>query len=117
MFKNLKKVVQNIQTADETKKKRWLFVLSALAMIIVISSWVVYLNKTIVNLGPAESEKNNQPLVKIPKESPWQVFLTGLKIITSQIKELVATTREISIESGAVDFATSSEKISPKLLP
>ena len=77
-------------------------------MIIVISSWVVYLNKTIVNLGPAESEKTISHWLKFPKNPPGK-FLTGLKIITSQIKELVATTREISIESGAVDFATSSK--------
>lgn len=117
MFENLKRFIQNLQAADETKKKRWLFISSALAMILIIGFWAVYLNKTIVNLGPAKSEKNNQPAIQIAKESPWQVFLTGFKIIISQTKALITATREISIEGGASNFSTSSEAISPEPLP
>jgi len=115
MFKNLKNFIQNLQAAEETKKKRWLFLLSAIAMILIIGSWSVYLNKTIVNLGPAEP--NNQPAAKISKESPWQVFLTGFKTIISQIKELIAATRKISIEGNNPNFAPNSEEIIPQTLP
>ena len=47
MFENLKKFIQGLRTADETKKKRWLFILSALSMILIISFWAIYLNKNI----------------------------------------------------------------------
>lgn len=117
MFENLKKFIQGLQAADETKKKRWLFILSALSMILIISSWAIYLNKTIVNLGPTESKKTGQSSIQISKDSPWQVFLTGSKIIISQIKGLMTTTREISIEGDTPNVATSSEAISPETLP
>ncbi len=100
MFKNLKKIIQNIQAADEAKKKRWLFILSATTMILVISFWAVYLNKTIINLGPkaATESTDNQSSVQTSKESSWRVFLNGLKTIASQIKELITATRNISID-------------------
>jgi len=117
MFENLKKFIQGLRTADETKKKRWLFILSALSMILIISFWAIYLNKTIVNLGPTEPKKTGQSSIQISKESPWQVFLTGSKIIIGQIKELMTATREISIEGNSSNFATSSEAVSPEILP
>lgn len=115
MFKSLKKIIQNIQTAEESKKKRWLIILSAIAMILVIGSWVAYLNKTIVNLNPAGStQENNQSPVQISKESPWQTFLTGLKTVTGQINELIVMTRKITIEANNPDSATSSDGIIPQ---
>ena len=97
MFKNLKIFIQNLQAAEENKKKRWLFILSSAAMILVISAWLVYVNKTIVNLGALEStEPPTAP--KTTEESFWQVFSTGIKTITDQIKNLIKTGREISIE-------------------
>lgn len=95
MFKDLKNFIKNLQAAKETTKRRWLFVLSAVAMILVIGSWTLYLNRTIVNLG--ETEKNSSP-TKISQESSWQVFLTGLKMIASQIKEKFTAGRQIYIE-------------------
>ena len=72
-------------------------------MILVISAWLVYLNKTIVNLGTAESTE--QPTAKTVNEPFWQVFSTGIKTIADQIKNLIKTSREISIEGNSSDFA------------
>ena len=83
-------------------------------MILIIGFWAVYLNKTIVNLGPAKSEKITNRQFKLPKNL-LASFLTGFKIIISQTKALITATREISIEGGASNFATSSEAISPNL--
>jgi len=99
MFKNLKKFIQNLQTAEESRKKRWLFILSSAAMILVISAWAVYVNKTIVNLGTAESTE--RPTAKTASEPFWQVFSTGIKTIADQIKNLIKTSREISIEGNS----------------
>lgn len=105
MFESLKKIIQNIQAADEAKKRLWLYILSAIAMILVISGWVVCLNKTIVSLNPEKTtteatEPANPTETQEPKESPLKVFMTGLKTITGQIKELITTTREISVENN-----------------
>ncbi len=113
MLKNLRKFFQNIQAADETKKKRWLFILSAIAMILIISFWAIYLNKTIVNSGQVATAEptDNQASAQTPEESPWQVFLTGFKAIVGQIKELITVARKISVETVNPDFATSSPGI------
>jgi flagellar basal body-associated protein FliL len=114
MLENLKKIVSNIQAASETKKKRWLFILSVLIMVLVVSFWMAYLNKTIVNLGTTEqAESNNQPQ-QISKESPWQVFITGLKTVTTQIKDLINTTRKITIETNPSNTTSTLEEIIPQ---
>jgi len=88
MFESLKKFIVNLQKADEARKKRWLFILSALAIIVVVGGWVIYINKSVVNLE----------ITKTTEQSSWQVFQTGLKTIISQIKNLITASREISIE-------------------
>jgi hypothetical protein len=108
MFKNLKNFIQNLQTAGESRKKRWLFILSGAAMILVISVWALYINRTIVNLGTAESTKQ-QTATKNASESFWQVFSTGIKTIADQIKNLIKTSREIIIEENSPDFAPKPE--------
>lgn len=91
MFENLKKFIKNLQAADEARKKRWLFVLSAVAMIVVVGVWGLYIKKSIPSLGVSEAIKESS------KESSWQVFQKGLETIISQIKNLIKTGREISI--------------------
>jgi Tfp pilus assembly protein PilO len=88
MFESLKKFIVNLQKADEARKKRWLFILSALAIIVVVGGWVIYINKSVANLE----------ITKTTEQSSWQVFQTGLKTIISQIKNLITASREISIE-------------------
>lgn len=115
MLENLKKIVSNIQAASKTKKKRWLFVLSALAMVLVVSFWITHLDKTIVGLGTLEpTQPNNQSQVQISKESPWQVFVTGLKAVTGQIKDLINTTRKITIEANSSDSTSTLGEIIPQ---
>ncbi|MDP3052782.1 MAG: hypothetical protein Q8N22_02400 [bacterium] len=113
MLKNLRKILQNIQAADETKKKHWLFILSAIAMILIISFWAIYFNKTIINSDQAAATEpaDNQSSAQTPKESSWQVFITGFKTIVGQIKELITAARKISVETDNPNFTTSSPGI------
>lgn len=90
MFENLKKFIKNLQAADEARKKRWLFVLSAMMMIVVVGIWGLYIKKNIPNLEISE---------EISKQSSWQVFQKGLETVISQIKNLINAGREISIEA------------------
>jgi hypothetical protein len=87
MFEGLKNFIENLQTANESRKKRWLLFLSALAMVTIIGLWLIYINSDMI----ANSEINL-------KQSSWQIFKTGAKTIISRIKDFIEASRIISIE-------------------
>lgn len=100
MLKNIAKFIKELQDSDEKRKRRWLFVLSALAISIVIVCWLIHLNKVIIGLGAGAETANAQS-----SNSFWQTFLVGLKIIGGQIKiafleakNIILKGREINIE-------------------
>jgi len=113
MFENLKKFTEDIQNAGSQTKKRWLFVFSALTMILVVGLWVIYLNETIASLAPTN------PVAQAPiesiKESPWQIFKTGLQTVTGQFKDMVTATRKISIEYNTSKNITPASATSSSL--
>lgn len=74
MFKNLKKYLSKIQNSDEATKKRWLIASSAVAMILVIGLWLIYINWTIKSIGDNIEKQNAEP-------GFWQIFKTGLKVV------------------------------------
>lgn len=100
MLKNLIKFIRELQVSDERRKKRWLFVLSAAAMILITICWLIYLNKVVLDLGAkTEITATNS------SSSFWRTFLLGLKILGEQaktifreIKDIVFNGREIKIE-------------------
>ena len=70
MLKMWKKIINqlgNIQNSDEATKKRWLIVSSAIAMVLVISLWLVYINWTIKSVGDNIEKQNLEP-------GFWQIF-------------------------------------------
>lgn len=79
MWQNIKNFIIKLRESDEMVKKRWLIGASAVAMILVISVWLVYLDYTIEKIGVVESESDNST-------SFWQVFKTGLVITSQSIK-------------------------------
>lgn len=56
IFGILQKKLAEIQSSNETTKKRWLIALSAAAMTIVVALWVVYMNFTITSFDYKEME-------------------------------------------------------------
>ncbi|MBT9170622.1 MAG: hypothetical protein DDT18_00966 [Actinobacteria bacterium] len=98
MFKSLKKYLKKIQHSDEATKKRWLIVSSAIAMILVISLWLVYISWTIKSVGDNIEKQGSEP-------GFWQIFKTGLKVVGesawNNIKNIVSKItgeRTITIE-------------------
>lgn len=65
--------IKNLQRADDATKKRWLVILSAVAMLIVLVVWARYFAASLVhpNVEPVE----NQGF------SFWETMGTGLKVI------------------------------------
>lgn len=78
MWRKLNKFIGKIQHSDEATKKRWLIVSSAIAMILVISLWLVYINWTIKSVGDNVEKQNLEP-------GFWQIFKTGLNITSESI--------------------------------
>lgn len=75
-FKNKLKEIQN---SNQKTKRKWLVIMTALVMIIVIGLWLVYLNQ-IVRPSPQES---------LPDTSAgnWQIFKNGLKVAFESIRD------------------------------
>lgn len=71
---NIRELVKKIQNSDEATKKRWLIASSAIAMVLIISLWLVYINWTIKSVGD-DSEKQELEI------GFWQIFKTGLKVV------------------------------------
>ncbi|KKR89204.1 MAG: hypothetical protein UU85_C0004G0044 [Candidatus Wolfebacteria bacterium GW2011_GWA2_42_10] len=74
----MKNFFKKIQAADESVKKRWLFIMSAVSAVIVIGFWLIYLRYSIEAVG------NHSDKAEI---GFWRIFKTGLKAIAIQVKE------------------------------
>ena len=90
----LKNKLKEIQNSSQKTKKKWLIITTALAMIIVVGLWLIYLNQ-IVRPSPGES---------LPDTSAgnWQIFKNGLKVAFESIRDGV---------SGFISKITSSRTI------
>lgn len=85
MFKNLLKFIEKIRNSPEGIRRRWLVILSGSSMIVVIASWVLYINAVVQDTPSPVTES----VEKTQKPGLAEVFLTGLKIVTVQIKDSV----------------------------
>ncbi len=80
MFEKLKNLLNNIQNSDEITKKRWLIASSAVAMVLVVSLWLIYINNAI---QPAD---NNINIEKQESEIGFfQIFKNGLNVAGESI--------------------------------
>ena len=121
MFKNLLKFIEKIRNSHEEIRRRWLVILSGSSMVIVIALWVLYINVTIQNTP--------SPVTETVKETQnpglAEVFLTGFKIVTAQIKDSatqiinslrkqVLTPNSITIDSLERNFVIENLEPIPK---
>jgi len=84
MWQKLKIQLEKIQNSDEAVKKRWLIGATAVAAILVIGLWLIYLNSA---GSPSIDTSENQG----PATSFWSILKNGLTIIADSIKESVKT--------------------------
>jgi signal transduction histidine kinase len=111
----------DLQKSDERTKKRWLVILAATTMLIVIILWVMYINITIQNLGDRESSAAQSDFSA--------TFQTGSLILVKEIgaklnelayrlRSLAETTNSITIQPASVNVVMPNlENITPKKLP
>jgi len=77
----IRELLEKIQNSDEKTKRRYLIIVSAVTMVLVIGLWLIYLKSTISDVG---QETINQTT---SNTQFWQVFKNGLSITASSIKE------------------------------
>lgn len=72
--------LKKLQESDDSVKKRWLILSSAVMMFIVLFVWLNYFNTLIQQAGaPAPTEQAEHGLTF------WQTFKSGLKIVSRGI--------------------------------
>lgn len=83
MWEKLRRQIEKIQNSDETIKRRWLVGMTALAMVLVITLWLLYMNFTIKSISFSQNDfSQNQD----HQTGSWEIFKTGLSITISSIK-------------------------------
>ncbi|HMB17550.1 MAG TPA: hypothetical protein VKO61_01420 [Candidatus Paceibacterota bacterium] len=93
--------IKKIRRSDRKTKRNWLIGSTIIAMIIVISIWVGYLNLTVPeinSLDPAVSSTTTENIAQEEgSDSPLSVFSRGFKItsqsISKSVESLVAKTK------------------------
>ena len=75
-LKNVTAFVRELQRSDDARKKRWLYGSAAVAIIVVVGLWALYLNITTLSSKRGESAK-----VVSGRESFFRVFARGLGVI------------------------------------
>lgn len=84
MFETIKRHLNKIQNSDEATKKRWLIGATAVAMVLIVGLWLIYINSIINSLNNANQDQ-------WPTIGFWPIFKTGLIAVGQSIKEGVKT--------------------------
>lgn len=110
-----------LQKSDQETKKRWLAILTAGAMLIIIILWSMYINFTVKSLGNQEA-RNAQSDFSATFQSGSMILLkeigTKLNELVHRLQSLAATTNSITIQPAAVNVVMPHlENIVPKKLP
>lgn len=88
-IRRLQKFVRRLQRLEEGQKKKWLIGLTAVAMLLFIGLWLIYL--TTIGLPNIAVKTKTAAPAEIPaqqqEESLWKIFQRGWQEISSQAKE------------------------------
>lgn len=77
--------INRIRESDQQTKRRWLIILSSIAIVFVILLWVVYM-RAFVFTG---SDQNSQEDIRI---GFWPVFKNGMTVTGSSVDKAFDTT-------------------------
>lgn len=124
MWHSIQNYITKVQQSDESTKKRWVTVCTAITMITVISLWSFYFKSSVQTLNLPE---NPTPIAQ--EASVLSTFSIGGKIIAqkiggaisngiAQIKSLTKETRSVTLQTATINFVLEELPIiSPKSLP
>lgn len=115
----MRKFIAKLQNSDETTKKIWLVFFSGISMMLVVSFWLVYLDRIVAQVGnpdgtPAIAQNSQE---KSDAPGFFAIFGAGVKTIFDALKEKLAVRNNIVIESPKINFVSEDvEPISPTKL-
>jgi hypothetical protein len=110
-----------LQKSDEATKKRWLALLTASTMLVVIALWVLYINIVIKSLGDKETAAAHPDFSSTFKNGSVVLLKElGAKFneLMHRLQSLAATTNSITIQPATINVVMPDlENITPKKLP
>ena len=108
MFKIMNAFIQRIQQSDETTKRFWLVVFSAVTMVVVVGLWAVYAKITLPTTTPIPDVSAQIENTDAKAPGFFSIFAAGLKIIYDKVQSLVsaqvAAKHDIVIENPDRNF-------------
>lgn len=91
-----------IRNGDEATKKKWLWILTPMIMIVVIAGWLLYISNSVVNLD----QENN--LANSKQEQNKTSFLAtvgkDVSILISKVKKVITKSKSIVVEGNKFNF-------------
>lgn len=109
----MRKFIAKLQNSNDTTKKIWLVVFSGISMMLVVSFWLVYLDKIVTQVsnpdGTPAIAQNSQEKSDVP--GFFAIFGAGVKTIFDALKEKLAVRNNIVIENPKMNFI--SKEVEP----
>lgn len=128
--------LKSVQRAPEAKRRRWLTITSAVTMVFILLTWVLYLNLTLPRLEEVTAT-SSAPAASASGDGFWETFGRGLSQVggevsarwnelktkvgeaTEQLKGALERPNEFSLEvpTTSTEPAPALEPIPPTRLP
>lgn len=90
-LEKIRRFLRTLQRSDEARKKRWLKIFTSIAIVIVLSLWLVYINVS----GVPALVQPPKVSVKDSNESVLDTFRRGLSEIFSSAKSQLDMSKNI----------------------
>lgn len=81
--KKIKDWIVKIQNSNESVKRKYLLIATAVTMVVIVGLWLIYIKITSQSIIPI-----NQPQIDQSSQTQfWQVFKNGLNIVGGSLKQ------------------------------
>lgn len=79
--------LNKIQEATPEIKRRWLFAVSALAMMVIVYFWTAYFNNLVTVFSPAQGQADIQSTTQGQNQSFFDTIKSGMSNLANKVKE------------------------------
>lgn len=107
--------LERLRRAETGKKRRWLFLSSGTAMVVVLVLWAVYVRATIPSVGPVFGAETGKGVAAEAAPGFARTFLAGVEVLAGQaygvgrnvldfFSESLGAANQITIEPAKRNF-------------
>lgn len=93
-----------IQSSDETIKKRWLIVFSAISMALIVALWITYMNFTVLSLDVREVPQDASAIDEKEFAELASNALYNARNLLSSLFAKVSSPHQIEIKKEEFNF-------------